>query len=79
MRCLFALSLLLAFLTSADARPIRHHKSPSPVVLTNPDAWLGYPELRRAYAAQRPAIQFNDTPRYDDPSRFGGSYVGADP
>jgi len=28
--------------------------------------------LRRSYLAARPTVQHDDTPSYDDPSKFGG-------
>jgi len=28
--------------------------------------------LRRSYLAARPTVHYDDTPSYDDPSRFGG-------
>jgi len=34
---------------------------------------------RDAYAASRPPIYYNDTPSYNDPSKFGGQSLGMDP
>ena len=28
--------------------------------------------MRRSYLAVRPTVRYDDTPSYDDPSRFGG-------
>ena len=28
--------------------------------------------MRRSYLAARPTVHYDDTPSYDDPSRFGG-------
>ncbi|WP_456661978.1 hypothetical protein [Bradyrhizobium sp. LB13.1] len=34
---------------------------------------------RGAYAGPRPPIYYNDTPSYNDPSKFGGQALGMDP
>lgn len=34
---------------------------------------------RGTYAGPRPPIHYNDTPSYNDPSKFGGQSLGMDP
>jgi hypothetical protein len=75
MRFVLALGVLFALCASADAARMHHFKSRHVVVRHGPVfpwayAPLGSP-VYRAYAAPRPD-PYDDTPSYDDPSKFGG-------
>jgi hypothetical protein len=79
MRFVLALGLLLAVCASADAARLHHSKSRHVIVREGRAfpwgaavrGWpLGSPAYR-SYAAPRPA-PYDDTPSYDDPSKFGG-------
>jgi hypothetical protein len=82
MRVVLALGLLLALCASADAAKAHHAKSRHMIVREGrafpwrspAPGWayapLGSP-LYRSYAAPRPD-PYDDTPSYDDPSKFGG-------
>ena len=83
MRVVLDLGLLLALCASADAARLHHSKSRHMIVgegrafpwgsATAPGwayAPLGSPAYR-SYAAPRPD-PYDDTPSYDDPSKFGG-------
>jgi len=67
MRSLLAVGLLMTLCASASAATVhqpRHH-----VVARQA---LDYAVPRRVYLTVGPAVRYNDTPSYDDPSRFGG-------
>ncbi len=82
MRFVLAFGVLFALCASADAARLHHSKSRHVVVRHGPvwpwgsgvRGWtyapLGSP-VYRAYAAPRPD-PYDDTPSYDDPSKFGG-------
>jgi hypothetical protein len=82
MRVVLALGLLLALCASADAARAHHSKSRHVIIHEGRafpwgsavPGWayapLGSP-LYRSYAAPRPD-PYDDTPSYDDPSKFGG-------
>jgi hypothetical protein len=62
MRSFLAVGLLITLCASASAATVhhsRHHVSVRPS-----QGW--------AYAAPRPAVDYDDTPSYNDPSKFGG-------
>jgi hypothetical protein len=63
MRSFLALGLLITLSASANAATthhLQHH------VFARPSqAWT--------YAAPRPSANYDDTPSYDDPSKYGGS------
>jgi hypothetical protein len=73
MRSVLALGLLITLCGSADAATehhfrTRHHVTP------------GFAHPDRAYEPPGPAVHYDDTPSYDDPSRFGGgTALGIDP
>ncbi len=63
---------LIALCASADAARLHHYKPGHAVVrpgrgLIPASAIPGW-----AYAPPRSALHYDDTPSYDDPSRFGG-------
>jgi hypothetical protein len=68
MRAFLALGLLIALSASANAASMhrlrRHH------VITSPGPVYAIPG--REFAAPRPPVHYDDTPSYNDPSKFGG-------
>jgi hypothetical protein len=67
MRSLLAVGLLMTLCASASAATVHH---PRHHVIARQA--LDYAVLRRAYLTVGPAVRYNDTPSYNDPSRFGG-------
>jgi opacity protein-like surface antigen len=65
MRSFLALGLLIILCASASAAAMHHSRR----VIVRPSQ--GYAVLGSAYAAARPT-HYDDTPSYDDPSKFGG-------
>ncbi len=61
MRFFLALGLLITLCASASAATVHHSRHH---VIVHSQGW--------AYAAPRPPIDYDDTPSYDDPSKFGG-------
>jgi hypothetical protein len=73
MRSVLVLGLLIALCASADAAGVHHFKSRH--VMVRPSQGLilrsGVPGWAYAPAPQSP-VHYDDTPSYDDPSKFGG-------
>jgi hypothetical protein len=67
MRCFSALGLLITLCAPASAATMHHSRH----VIVPPSQ--GYAIPGWAYAAPRPPIHYDDTPSYDDPSKFGGN------
>jgi hypothetical protein len=67
MRSILAIGLLITLCTSASAATVHHARHH---VIVRPSQ--GYLVPGWAYAAPRPPGGYDDTPRYDDPSKFGG-------
>ena len=63
MRSLLALGLLITLCASASAATVHHSRHH--VIVRPSDAW--------AYAAPRPPVHYDDSPSYNDPSKYGGS------
>jgi hypothetical protein len=63
MRSFFALGLLITLCASASAATVHHARRH--VIVHPSDAW--------AYAPPRAAVHYDDTPSYNDPSKYGGS------
>jgi hypothetical protein len=66
MRSFLAVGLLITLCASASAATSRH---PRHVILRPSE---GYVAPGWAHRAVRPPIHYDDTPSYDDPSKFGG-------
>jgi hypothetical protein len=66
MRSLLALGLLITLCASASAATMHHSRH----VIVRPSQ--GYAVPGWAYAAPRLPIHYDDSPSYDDPSKFGG-------
>ena len=70
MRSLLSLGLLLALCASASAATVHHPRHD--LIARSGEAFLGYAVPRSASAAAGPTVRHDDTPSYDDPSKFGG-------
>jgi hypothetical protein len=64
MRCFLAIGLLITLCASADAATVRHPRHVHPSHEYAIPGW--------AYEPVRPPVHYDDTPSYDDPSKFGG-------
>ena len=72
MRPFVALSLSMILCASASAATV-HHPIPRHQVIGRPSqGFQGYDVPGWAYAAPLPTVHYDDTPSYDDPSKFGG-------
>ena len=67
MRSLLSLAVLMALCASANAATVNHARHH--LVAGSSEAFLGYAV---PHAAAGPTVRYNDTPSYDDPSKFGG-------
>jgi hypothetical protein len=68
MRSFSALGLLITLCASASAATL-HHSEPRHLIVRPSQ---GYAVPGWAYAAPRPPVHYDDTPSYNDPSKFGG-------
>jgi hypothetical protein len=66
MRSFWALGLLITLCASASAATMHHSRH---VIVRSSQ---GYAVPGWTYAAPQPLIHYDDTPSYDDPSKFGG-------
>ena len=66
MRSFLAIGLLITLCASASAATMHRSRH----VIVRPSQ--GYAVPNWAYAAPRPPFRYDDTPNYDDPSKFGG-------
>jgi len=64
MRPFLILGLLITLCASANAATVNHSRHH---VIVRPSQGWAY-----TYPAPRPRIDYDDTPSYDDPSKFGG-------
>jgi hypothetical protein len=67
MRSFLALGLVITLCTSVSAAPEHHSRHH---VIVPPSH--GYAVPGWTYAAPRPPLHYDDTPSYNDPSKFGG-------
>ena len=72
MRSILVLSLFTALCTSANAATVRHHHARHHVVMSPGVASSFAAMPRSAYEPPRSADPYDDTPSYNDPSKFGG-------
>jgi hypothetical protein len=63
MRYFLALGLSITLCASASAATVHHSRDY--VIVRPSQGW--------AYAAPPPPVHYDDTPSYNDPSKFGGS------
>jgi hypothetical protein len=61
MRSFLALGLSITLGASASAATVHHARH------------LAHPSQGWSYAAPRPPVDYDDTPSYNDPSKYGGS------
>jgi hypothetical protein len=66
MRSFLASGLLITLCASASAATNHHSRH----IIVRPGQ--GHAVLDSAYAAPRPPTHYDDSPSYDDPSKFGG-------
>lgn len=80
MRTLLTVGFLISLTACASAAPMHGTHTRHRVVAHQGQAvTLGdFAVPRQAYAASRP-LYYNDTPSYDDPSKFGGQPLAMDP
>jgi hypothetical protein len=81
MRSLLTVGFLISLTAYAGAAPIHGtHTRHRSVAHRGQVVSLGdFAIPRGAYAGPRPPIHYNDTPSYNDPSKFGGQSLGMDP
>jgi hypothetical protein len=79
-----ALGPFITLCASADAATVHHQKRRHVVV--RPNEGVNFDGLNFGpaasswnYAAARPSMHYDDTPSYNDPSKFGGQSLGIDP
>jgi hypothetical protein len=70
MRSLLSLGLLMALCASTSAATVNHPRHH--LIARSGEAFLGYAGPRSADAAAGPTLRYDDTPSYNDPSKFGG-------
>jgi hypothetical protein len=63
MRSFLAFGLLISLCASANAATVHHSRHH--VIVHPSQSW--------AYASPRPPVHYDDTPSYNDPSKYGGS------
>jgi hypothetical protein len=73
MRSFLALSLLMILCASASAAAVHHTIPRHHVIVLPSQGFSGYAVPGWAYAAPPPTVHYDDTPSYNDPSKFGGS------
>ena len=71
MRSILVLSLLMTLCASANAATLHHHRTRHHVVIPPGVASSFAAVPGRSYAPPPPAIHYNDTPCYNDPSKSG--------
>ena len=72
MRYVLGLGLLITLCASVDAATMHHSRTHHHVIIRPgvTSSFAAFPGL--AYAPPRPQVHYDDTPSYDDPSKFGG-------
>jgi hypothetical protein len=72
MRSVLVLGLLMTLCASANAATLHHHR-PRHYVSLPPGVASSFATVPGWTSTSPPAVQYDDTPSYNDPSRFGGS------
>jgi hypothetical protein len=73
MRSILVLSLFTALCASANAATLHHHHHARHHVVISRGVASSYASApRSAYTPSGPADPYDDTPSYNDPSKFGG-------
>jgi hypothetical protein len=73
MRSILVVSLLMTLCVSVNAATLHHHRARHHVIIPRGVASSFAAVPGSAFALPPPAVQYDDTPRYNDPSKFGGS------
>jgi hypothetical protein len=81
---ILALGLFITLCASSDAATV--HQPKRRHVIVRPDESVNFDRLNLgpaasswAYAPAQPPMHYDDTPSYNDPSKFGGQSLGIDP
>jgi hypothetical protein len=72
MRSFVALALLMTLCASANATTVHHAKPRHVIVHPSRGLILRHAIPRWAYTPPPPSLHHDDTPSYNDPSKFGG-------
>jgi hypothetical protein len=79
MRSVLALGLLIVLSASANAATVHHWRTRHRDII-RPGAISSFAAAPGwAYAQPRPSVHYDDTPSYNDPSKFGGQSLGIEP
>jgi hypothetical protein len=72
MRSFLVLGLLMTMCASANAATVHHHRTRHHVIIrpSVASSFAAVPGF--AYTPPPPVVHYEDTPTYDDPSKFGG-------
>ena len=72
MRSVLVLCLLIPLCAAANAATLHHHRTRHNVIirLSVASSFAAIPGF--AYRPPPPVVHYEDTPTYDDPSKFGG-------
>jgi hypothetical protein len=73
MRSILILSLFMTLCASANAATLHRHRARRQVIMPSGVASSFAAVPGPAYAPPRSTAQYDDTPSYNDPSKFGGS------
>jgi hypothetical protein len=79
MRYGLILGLLMALCASANATTVHESRMRHRLIVRHSTGELFFRPSSRTYARAERQMQYDDTPRYDDPSKFGGQSLGMDP
>lgn len=81
MRIILTVGFLISLTAFASAAPVHNAHFRHRVVAHHGQAVSldDFAVPREAYAGPRPQTYYNDTPSYNDPSKFGGQSLGMDP
>jgi hypothetical protein len=77
MRSILVLCLLIPLCAAANAATLHHHRTRHNVIIrpnvaSSFAAIPGFAYPGFAYRPPPPVVHYEDTPTYDDPSKFGG-------
>lgn len=71
MRYVLALGLLMILCPSSNAASVHRTRGQHHVVV-RPGWSSSFAAVPGSYASPRPPVHYDDTPSYNDPSKFGG-------
>ncbi len=79
MRSVLALGLWITLCASVNAATV-HHPMLRHVIVRPSQGWTSRDAVPNwDYVRARPPVHYDDTPSYNDPSKFGGQSLGIDP